>query len=139
MHRMENGRSTLSEGYLIKIKQYADYEAVAVGVEELQHGTHDRNKISGNTLGAIVAKTANGTVFKIKTGYTAEERRLIWINKHNLIERYIKYKCAKQDTVPHSAVFLGIRHQDDMSSHYRTILYCLSDRHRVHIYRSIIS
>lgn len=23
-------------------------------------------------------------------------------------ERYIKYKCAKQDTVPHSAVFLGI-------------------------------
>mmetsp|Transcript_6343 Transcript_6343/g.18229 ORF Transcript_6343/g.18229 Transcript_6343/m.18229 type:complete len:166 (-) Transcript_6343:255-752(-) len=114
----KNGRSTLSEGYMIKIKQYVDSEAIAVAVEELLHdncGNKSSNsgKAGGNTLGAIVARKADGTLFKIGTGYTKEERRLIWLHKDNLVGRYIKYKCAKTRNTP--AVFLGIRHHDDVS------------------------
>lgn len=126
----KNGRSTLSEGYMIKIKQYVDNEAVAVGVEELVHNNNEvqpdnfgntkrssskSGKSMGNMLGAIVARKEDGTLFKIGTGYTAEERRLIWLYKEDVIGRYVKYRCAKKNSkTPHSSVFLGIRHCDDM-------------------------
>ena len=127
----KSGRSTFSEGLMIKIKAYEDYEAIAIGTEELMHNTNDaflnnfghlrRNsrkdgKVPGDTLGAIIVKTPENIVFKIGTGYTAEERKTIWSHRDELIGRYIKYRCVatNKHDVPRSAVFLGVRSLDDM-------------------------
>lgn len=116
----KSGRSKLSEGFMIKIKAYEDYEAVAIGTEELMHNTNDvfldnfgnskrssrkDGKVPGDTLGAIIVKTSDNVMFKIGTGFTAEERKAIWSHRDELIGRYIKYKCVATDKhdVPQSS------------------------------------
>lgn len=126
------GRSTIKEGLMIKVKSYADCEAEIVGTEELMRNVNEEEQdnfgnvkrssslngmVKGNTLGAIVAMTPEYEIFKIGTGFTADERDALWVNRDNIIGHFVKYKCAGTGSknVPRNPVFLAIRHKDDTS------------------------
>jgi DNA ligase-1 len=125
------GRATAKEGYLTKIKRFEDSEAVVVGVEELMHNdneattdnlghtkrsTHAAGKRPAGVLGALVCETPAGVRFNIGTGFSAEQRALLW-DKPELIGKYAKYRHFAVTGVkdaPRFPVFLGFRHPEDM-------------------------
>lgn len=110
--RYKYGRSTLREGLMVKLKRFKDSEAKIIGTEELVHDSG----VAGEVLGAITAVADNGETFKIGTGYTADQRLALWMNRSAIIGMTVKYK---HDMVrgsrgrPRCPVFLGIRHDDD--------------------------
>jgi DNA ligase-1 len=129
--KYKNGRSTLKEGLLLKIKQSVDDEALVIDTEELQHNqneaevdalgnkkrsSHKENKVSGGVLGALVSKTKDGIEFKIGTGFTAQMRSDLWKDRKSLIGKWVKYKYmpAGVKEAPRHPVFLGFRDINDM-------------------------
>ena len=106
------GRSTLREGYLMKLKRFTDTEAEIVGVEELVH----QDGTKGNTLGCFVAQTPEGVEFKIGTGFTQEQRDDFWKIRKSLPGQFVKYKYFDMSikTAPRHPVFLAMRDSIDM-------------------------
>lgn len=102
------GRSTLSEQYLVKWKQYEDTEATIIGVEELHHNDneattdnlghtkrskHQDNLIPGGMLGSLVVVSPKWSVpFRIGSGFTDLERRFLWADRDTLIGRVITFR-----------------------------------------------
>jgi DNA ligase-1 len=137
--RYKFGRSTLKEGILLKLKPFADAEAVAVGFEERMHNaneaktnalgrtersSHKDNLIPMGTLGAIIVKNDAlwpGKTFNIGTGFTDAQRAEMWAQRttpqQGLLGRTIKFKYQAVGTkdVPRLPVFLGFRDSRDMS------------------------
>ena len=122
----------MREGLMIKIKRLKDFEAKIIDTEELMHNLNEEkrdnfgriqrssakdNKIKSGTLGALVAQAPNGKIFKIGTGFTSNDRSELWVARDNLIGKLVKYRSTgnSNDNIPKCAVFLGIRHQDDIS------------------------
>jgi DNA ligase-1 len=125
----KQGRSTAKQGWLMKLKQFADAEAEIVGIEEQLHngntaiknalGQLERSsKKSGltgkNTLGALKVRGINGAFkgveFSIGTGFDDALRATIWGDK-NLIGKIVTYKyfpigCLEAPRFP---VFLRFR------------------------------
>lgn len=120
------GRSTINEGYLIKIKRFEDSEALVIGVEEemenqnvaeednfgrTKRSKHAENMVPKGTMGKLVCRTPAGVEFEIGTGYTAAERQRYWNERASLIGKTVKYKHqphgAKEK--PRCPVFLGFR------------------------------
>lgn len=129
--RYKNGRSTLKEGLLLKVKQFSDFEAEIVGFEERLHNaneasldelghtkrsSHKDNMVPMNTLGSLILQTQEGIVFKCGTGFNDDLRKTIWENKHAYLGLKAKIKSQKagEKDRPRFPVFLGIRHSDDM-------------------------
>ena len=110
------GRSTLREGLMVKLKRSSDSEAKIIGVEELVHRANRATGEAGNTLGAIVARAPDGTVFKIGTGYTADQRLALWANRNRIVGMAVKYRHAECGSRgrPRCPVFLDLRHEYDM-------------------------
>lgn len=126
------GRSTAKEGYLLKLKQFKDAEAVIVGFDELMHNaneatknelgqtersTHAENLVPMDTLGALVVRDVETQIqFKIGTGFTAEQRKLLWTRRHDLGDQLVKYKFfpVGVKVAPRHPVFLGLRSPLDM-------------------------
>lgn len=132
--RYKCGRSTIKEGLMIKMKRHEDHEAVIVGTQELMHNMNDekkdnfgnvkrssfiKNKIKSGTLGAIVAATESGVVFKIGTGFTNKQRHEFWAMRDELAGKLVKYRYSHAKTsyiegfAPRCAVFMGIRPAED--------------------------
>jgi DNA ligase 1 len=110
--RYKSGRSTLKEGLMLKLKRYLDSEAIIVGTEELVRNTG----LAGCTLGSIVAQGPDGVVFRIGTGYTANQRLALWKDRDVIVGKLVKYRHmghGEKDR-PRGPVFLGLRHQDDV-------------------------
>jgi len=126
------GRSTLKEGYLLKLKRFTDGEAEVIGVEELQHNhnqarvgelgqtvrsSEKAGMVGGNTLGALVVKDLEtGVTFNIGTGFTAALREELWAKRESLVGQIVKYKHFPTGVVeaPRFPVFLGFRDRIDM-------------------------
>lgn len=73
------GRSTVNEGWLLKLKRFTDAEAIVVGKEEEVEGNTQRPK---GTLGALICRDcATGIEFNIGTGFTAAQRAAFWKQK----------------------------------------------------------
>ena len=129
------GRSTLSEGFLVKLKRYQDSEATVIGAEELMHNNNEpqlnnfgmtvrqrrqEHLVSGNTLGALIAQTISPegemVKFKIGTGYTDELRASLWASRHDIVGKLVKYRYMGygNKVAPRCPVFIGIRHADDV-------------------------
>lgn len=125
------GRSTVNQGWLVKLKRFDDDEAEVVGTEELQHNenvatqdalghtkrsTHAAGKVAGGTLGALVLRRPDGLVFRCGTGFTAADRAEMWERRARLVGRLAKYRHqgsgAKE--APRFPVFLGFRDRADM-------------------------
>ncbi len=125
------GRSTVREGWLLKLKRFSDAEAVVVGFEErmhnanvekkdafghAEHSSHKAGMVPTGMLGALVVDRGDGLVFKIGTGFTEEQRKEIWANRHKYMSKSVKFKFQPTGIkeAPRFPVFLGWRHPDDM-------------------------
>ena len=124
------GRSTLNQGWMLKLKKFYDDEAIIIGFEELMrnenpseldelgHNTRSHSKenmIPAGTLGSFVVKW-HGIEFKIGTGLTAEQRQSMWDSRVELKYKLIKFKyqeLSKYGT-PRFPVVLGLRNEDDL-------------------------
>jgi len=127
------GRSTLNQGWMLKLKKFDDTEAEIVDMEELMHNenaadvgelgqtkrSHEQaGMVPGNTLGAFVChlNTRRGTVeFKLGTGFTSAQRHEYW---HDLssVGKLAKFKFQGfgPKGKPRFPVFLGFRSRDDV-------------------------
>ena len=126
------GRSTAKEGYLLKLKRFADSEAEIIGFEELLHnhneatinetGHHERSTkqdglLPADTLGALIVRDIHsGVEFKIGTGFTAAERKKFWKLKATLRCSLVKYRYFPTGSKekPRFPSFQGFRHQIDL-------------------------
>lgn len=126
-------RSTLKEGYLLKLKRFADAEAKIIGFEELMHNNNPaeigelgqtkrshkkENLVPANMMGVMLVKDIKtGVEFGLGTGFTAEQRRAYWLAKELLIGKTITYTYQESGMKdkPRFPSFKGFRHEDDMS------------------------
>lgn len=132
------GRSTVREGYLLKIKRFEDSEAVVLGFDEKLHNaneatidelghtkrsSHQANMIPCGTLGAFLVRDIHtGVEFRVATGMDDATRDMIWKDKDKYLNKLVKYKhqpagakvVEGQASVPRFPVFLGFRSEDDM-------------------------
>lgn len=126
------GRSTVKEGYLLKVKRFADAEATIVGFGERMHnenpeerdatGKMDRSTARdglrpAGDLGYLFVRDAEGRHFKIGSGFTAAQRVELWAQRNKLMNRLVKYKHFEQGAIdaPRFPIFLGLRDPDDVS------------------------
>jgi len=128
------GRSSFKEGILLKIKRFEDSEAIITGFEEKRSNQNEAeinvfgytercSKKEGivlvNTLGAIyVTDTKNAEwKFKLGTGFNDEMRKEIWTNREKYLGKVVKYKYQPSGgkDLPRFPVFLGFRHENDVS------------------------
>lgn len=128
------GRSTEREGYLLKLKRFADDECEIIGVEELmsnqneatkdelghtKRSSHQEGKVPMDTLGALVVRdVTTGVEFNIGTGFTAEQRKELWATREALPGRIGVYKHFKIGVVekPRFPVWKGFRDAIDTGS-----------------------
>jgi len=128
------GRSTLREGYLIKLKRFQDSEAEILGVYEQETNTneakineigrskrssHKDGKVRNGHLGGFVVRDLYTQVeFEIGTmlGVTKEERLRLWKNPEAMLGKIIKYKFQPigVKVKPRQPIFLGFRNPIDM-------------------------
>ena len=125
------GRSTMKEGYLLKLKRFVDFEAEVVGFEErmrndnvatvselgrTKRSSHKENKHGRGDLGALLLRTADGIEFACGTGFTDTERAAIWAARPSYIGKLAKIKAFPVGgyDAPRHPVFLGWRDVRDM-------------------------
>ncbi|MNG11564.1 DNA ligase [compost metagenome] len=105
--KYKQGRSTLREGILLKLKRFNSAECIVTGFEELMHNaneakinetghtdrsSHKENLVPMNTLGALLVKDIeSGVDFAIGTGYTAAQRKEIWDNRRQWLGKIVTY------------------------------------------------
>lgn len=126
----KNGRSTLKEGTLLKLKRFADAEFEVVGFEERMHNgneatvnalghiersSHKENKVGRGDLGALVCRYEGGT-FNVGTGFTDADRAEIWANRDSYLGKMAKVKSflIGVKEAPRFPVWLGFRAVEDM-------------------------
>lgn len=132
------GRSSEREAYLLKLKRFADSEAVVIGTYELEHNDNPefRNelgrtarssaqagKVGLDTLGGFFVRGSagqpfDGVEFKVGNGQgmTQELRKQLWADRESLIGRTIKIKyfpTGGKDR-PRHPLWLGWRDERDM-------------------------
>lgn len=126
----KQGRSTVNEGYLLKVKSFLDDEAVIVGFEErmanlnaattsetghTKRSSHKANKVGRGDLGALLVEW-KGMAFSIGTGFSDIERLNIWLNQEKYLGKLVKFKYFPVGgyELPRHPVFCGLRHPIDL-------------------------
>jgi DNA ligase-1 len=130
----KHGRSTAKEAWLLKVKRFVDAEAKVIGFTEAQHNaneakrnelgqlersSHKAGKVGKQVLGALIVKDLKtGVEFDIGTGFTADQRQLLWAIGDGLIGKVVKYKSQPTGVKdkPRFPVFLGFRDTVDMDA-----------------------
>lgn len=124
----KQGRSTVNEGYLLKLKRFEDAEAVIIGKEERMHNanvattnalghtersSHQANLVGRGDLGALVVRGINGPYngveFTVGSGFDDAERASLWAL--DVCGHTIKYKYFPMGSKdkPRFPTFLGFR------------------------------
>jgi DNA ligase-1 len=132
----KHGRSTTREGGLLKIKQFADEEMTVTGFVEREHNdneaeedafgrtkrsTSKEGKRPAGDMGVMVGTTVDGAIVELGTGFTAEERVVMWNMRAQLIGKLVKFKHLPAPggrpagTRPRHPVYLGFRDTADLS------------------------
>jgi len=127
----KHGRSTVNEGWLLKLKRFEDGEAKVIGVEEQMHNANEakRNaagklersskksgKVPTGVLGALLVRDMKtGVDFSIGTGFSDAERAELWRNppRPGTIVRYRYFPSGSRER-PRFPVFAGFRDPRDM-------------------------
>lgn len=133
------GRSTVKEGYLLKLKPNASSEAVITGFTEgtknlnnatvdalgrLHRSTHKENKVANGTLGTLKVRDKYNSAweFEIGTGkgLTHMLRQAIWNNQEHYLGKTITYCYQEIGTKdkPRIPRFCGFRSEDDIRCDY---------------------
>lgn len=129
----KNGRSTVKEGGMLKLKRFTDSEAEIIGMEEemenrneatkdafgrTERSSHKENLVGKGRMGALIVRDVNTKVeFKIGTGFDAADRELFWeTNKHaivpGVIVKYKHFAIGAKDK-PRFPTYLGLREDFD--------------------------
>jgi len=126
------GRSTLREGYMLKLKRFTDSEAIVLGFEGQMHNANEAEKdafgrtkrsqaqagmVLDGTLGKLYVRDLVSSVeFEIGTGFDDATRQYVWDNQADYIGKIVKYKYQRIGMVdkPRFPVFLGWRYTDDI-------------------------
>jgi DNA ligase-1 len=133
--RYKEGRSTLNDRILAKLKRFEDCEAKVVSCFELLHNDNEvfrnelgrtarsscqENKFGMDALGGLVVVGQGGTYagveFRVGTGFDAEERQRMWAQRGELVGRVakVKYFPSGGKDKPRHPVFLGWRDGRDL-------------------------
>lgn len=125
----KQGRSTVKEGTIGKIKRFSDDEAVVIGFEEKMHNTNEAKTnelgrterssskeglVGANTLGALVCE-CKGIRFTMGSGFDDAGREEVWNNKEKYLGKLAKFKyfaVGMKDSF-RFPIFLGWRDEDD--------------------------
>ena len=131
----KQGRSTESEGYLMKVKRFVDAEARIVGFYEEQENqnvattnelgrtarsSHKAGKVGKGTLGGFTVKGVGGTYdnveFSVGGGFTAQQRASLWQERDAHMGELIVYKYfpTGADTRPRHPIWKGLRDVRDL-------------------------
>lgn len=128
----KQGRSTLKDGILGKLKRFSDDEALVIGFEEKMHnenpaytnevGRTQRSQskegmINADTLGALMC-TCKGIQFTIGSGLDDNTRKIIWANKERYLGKLVKFKyfeIGMKDSF-RFPIFQGFRDREDTSN-----------------------
>lgn len=125
----KQGRSTMREQTLMKVKRFTDDEAIVIGCVEGEHNANEAGKdafgrtersshkagmVPNGTLGALSVSNTRGQVFSIGTGFTAAQRVDLWsshVKGDGLIGKLVKYRyqAAGMKDVPRFPSFVGFR------------------------------
>jgi DNA ligase-1 len=125
----KHGRSTVKEGYLLKMKRFVDAEATVIGFEERMHNgneattnelgrtkrsSHAAGKTGRGDLGALLVRFGE-VEFSIGTGFTDDERNAVWNNRDKFLGALAKFKYFPVGVkdAPRHPVFLGWRDRID--------------------------
>lgn len=128
------GRSTLKQGWMLKIKRFTDAEAIILDFFEQEHNlnqatldvfghtkrsSHQAGKVGADTLGGFIVKDIkSGVQFRLGTGegLDATLRLKIWNNQEKYKNKIVKYKSQEYGAKdkPRIATFIGFRESWDM-------------------------
>lgn len=128
----KEGRSTLKEGLLLKLKRFEDGEAEVLGHYELMHNANEKTITTGakaershkksgmvgmNLLGGLhVHDLKSGAHFDVGSGFTQADREIYWAMREDLVGRIIKYQhfpIGAKDK-PRFPTFKGFRDPIDL-------------------------
>ena len=129
--RYKCGRSATKSPELQKVKRFQDAEFIVIGYEQFYHNTNEatRNElgrtsrstskeglVAVDTLGSLICSLGGDKTFNVGTGYTQEQRALLWASRDSLVGKQAKIKFFhySSDGVPLLPVFLGFRDERDM-------------------------
>jgi DNA ligase-1 len=128
------GRSTVKSQQLLKRKLFVDSEFEIVGFEPKYHNANEavinelgrtsrstskEGLVALDTLGALLCKTASGTIFGVGTGFDDATRKSLWDQRESLLGQLAKVKyfeVGMQGDTPRFPTFCAIRSPDDMSN-----------------------
>lgn len=128
----KQGRSTLREGWMLKLKRFRDSEAKIIGFEELYHNQNEAKldergftrrssqnagKVPAGMLGALQVRDIEaGWEFNIGSGFDHDLRKRIWEARDQYRGKIVKYKYLPigMKDVPRHPIFLGFRDPIDM-------------------------
>ena len=126
------GRSTLREGYLLKIKPFDPDEAEIIGFNQGETNLNEAlkdafgqtkrssaasGKVLTDKLGSFHVRDMKTRVeFDCGTGLDDDQRKEIWANQRSYLGKIIRYKhqSVSADNVPRFPVFLSFRDKRDM-------------------------
>jgi DNA ligase 1 len=126
------GRSTVKEGYLLKIKRFEDAEAIILGFEEKMHNnnekktdelghskrsSHKENLAPADTLGALIVRDIKTDVeFSIGSGFDDVLKKEIWYNRDRYLNKIVtyKYQPSGMKDKPRFPAFKGFRDERDL-------------------------
>jgi DNA ligase-1 len=131
----KQGRSTLKQGWLLKLKRFVDAEAKILGFyEEMENTNEAKTNLLGRTerstkkegmvgkgtLGGFDVIGINGQFknveFSVGSGLTAEQKKTFWTDRKRLAGKVLKYKyfpIGVKDK-PRLPIFLGFRDKADI-------------------------
>ncbi len=111
----KQGRSTMNQGWMLKLKIFKETEATIMGFEELLRNedtstNKNENMVPADTLGALVMAQGDMT-FKIGSGFNTQQRDEIWQNKAHYIGKRVTYKYQELTKYgkPRFPTFKGVR------------------------------
>lgn len=128
----KEGRSSLNEGYLLKVKRFEDSEATILGSFEMMHNDNvaqtnelgrtkrstcqDNLRAAGVLGGFEVRDLKTGVEFSVGSGFNAEQKSSYWQLRDSLVGTIIKYKFLPTGVKdrPRHPIFLGFRDKRDM-------------------------
>ncbi len=122
----KEGRSTLNEAYLLKVKRFTDDECTVIGIEEeqencnlatqdaggLQRRSKHRSGLKGKGMVGRLLCMWRSLPIRIGSGLTHEQKCRWWFNPQEIIGQTItfKYQLHGMKTLPRTPIFKGIRH-----------------------------
>jgi DNA ligase-1 len=125
------GRSGTKTPELQKVKRFQDTEFTIVGYEQFYHNNNEatvnelgrttrstskEGLVAVDTLGSLICSLGGDKTFNVGTGYTQEQRSLLWAMKDSLPGKLAKIKFFhySADGVPLLPVFLALRDERDI-------------------------